>query len=297
MEYSPLSNFIFLTTFFGIVNASFNLNTSGPDWDYVAKDLANTTSQACIAAYSADIDCDDTLLGLVASMRPAFKPTSTDFDNTCTTTCYGSVDAYLKGIQEACTADGDAAQQYVGGTPSEALVPVEIVAQVFQYTLAKDCTKLKNGTYCHDAASSSSASKFSCDDECAVQEYQTAHDYPGSAYQFNYYWLVSIGEWWEGEFADGWKRLQQCGEAVESTTLSSATAMTTSTTSISSSGTNTTVSASSTDTGTSISSSAVAFAESSSPTGTSVPIKSGALKVGYSLGSLFLGISYSMFFM
>lgn len=138
MKSTPL---FFLATFSGLVIASFNLNTSGADWDYVAKDLANTTSKACIAAYSADIDCDATLLGLVASMRPAFKPTSTDFDNTCTTTCSDSVDAYLKGIQEACTADGDAAQEYVGGTPSEALVPVEIVAQVFQYTLASACTK------------------------------------------------------------------------------------------------------------------------------------------------------------
>lgn len=141
MKRTPVSHLIFLATFSTIVNASFNLNTSGPDWDYVAKDLANTTSQACIAAYSADINCDDTLLGLVASMRPAFDPTSTDLDNTCTTTCYDSVDAYLKGIQEACTADGDAAQQYVGGTPSQALVPVEIVAQVFQYVLAMDCAK------------------------------------------------------------------------------------------------------------------------------------------------------------
>ncbi|RAL58421.1 hypothetical protein DID88_005126 [Monilinia fructigena] len=195
MKSTLLSPLIFLTTFSRIinVNASFNLNTSSPDWDYVAKDLANTTCKACIAAYSTDIDCDATLLGLVASMRPAFRPTSTDFDNTCTTTCSDSLHAYLKGIQEACTADGDAAQEYVGGSTPEALVPVEIVAQVFQYILAKDCTKSANGTYCYNVASSSSASSFSCDDECAVQEYQIAHDYPGSAYQFNYYWLVSIG--------------------------------------------------------------------------------------------------------
>ncbi|TGO21368.1 hypothetical protein BPAE_0224g00160 [Botrytis paeoniae] len=191
MKYTPLSNFIFLTTFFEIINASFNLNTSGPD-------LANTTSQA--------------------------------------------------------------------------LVPVDIAAQVFQYTLARYCTKW--------------ASKF-----------QTAHDYPGSAYQFKDYWLASMGNWWAGEFADGWKRLQQCAKAVESTTLSSAMSITTSTASISSSGTSTTNSASSTGTGNSISSTAVVSAESSSSTATSVTTKPGALKVGYSLGLAFLGNSYSMFFM
>ncbi|KAB8296674.1 hypothetical protein EYC80_002098 [Monilinia laxa] len=143
MKSTLLSPLIFLATFSRIinVNASFNLNASGPDWDYVAKDLANTTSKACMAAYGTDLDCDATLLGLVASMRPTFKPTSTDFDNTCTITCSDSLDAYLKGIQEACTADGDAAQEYVGGSTPEALVPVEIVAQVFQYILTKDCTK------------------------------------------------------------------------------------------------------------------------------------------------------------
>ncbi|TGO62861.1 hypothetical protein BOTNAR_0108g00220 [Botryotinia narcissicola] len=78
MKYTPLSNFIFLPTFFEITNASFNFNTSAPDWDYVAKDLANTIYQACIAAYNAEIDCDDELLGFVASERPPFKPTSTD---------------------------------------------------------------------------------------------------------------------------------------------------------------------------------------------------------------------------
>lgn len=101
MKYTPLSNFIFLTTFFEITNTSFNLNTSGLDWNYITRDLANTTSQAYIAAYSAANDCVDTLLGFVASERSTFKPTSTDFENTRTTTCFDSVDIYLKDIQEA----------------------------------------------------------------------------------------------------------------------------------------------------------------------------------------------------
>jgi hypothetical protein len=63
-------------SFFSIASASFNLNTSGPDWDYTAKDLANTTSQTFKDAYSANIDCDPTLHCIVASMHPAFKPTA-----------------------------------------------------------------------------------------------------------------------------------------------------------------------------------------------------------------------------
>ena len=124
--------------------SAFNLNTSGPDWDYTASDLANTTSQACKDAYSAEIDCDVTLLGLVASMRPAFKPTSADFTNTCTATCNSSLTAYIAGVQEACTAVGDKAQESVGGGDyvDMYLDPVEIVGQVFQYEWVKDCSQL-----------------------------------------------------------------------------------------------------------------------------------------------------------
>jgi hypothetical protein len=124
-----------------IAHASFSLNVSGPDWDYVAKDLANTTSDACIAAYSAPIDCDPTLLGLVASMRPAFDPTSDDLDNTCTTTCANSLARYITSVRNACAGDGDAAQEYVGpdyDSPMK-LVPVEVVGEVFQYTLQQSC--------------------------------------------------------------------------------------------------------------------------------------------------------------
>ncbi|KAA8568986.1 hypothetical protein EYC84_007955 [Monilinia fructicola] len=262
MKSTLLSSLIFLTTFSRVfnVNASFNLNTSGPDWDYVAKDLANTTSQACIAAYSTGIDCDATLLGLVASMRPAFKPTSTDFDNTCTTTCSDSLDAYLKGVQEACSAGGDAAQEYVGGSTPEALVPVEIVAQVF-----------RNGTYCYNVTSSSSASSFSCDDECAGQEYQIAHDYPGSAYQFNYYWLKL--------------QLQVQQLRVNRTT---------STSSITLSGSSITTLAIS-NSASSPSRKALAESSSTTPTAASVTTSSGAIELEHSLELVFLGIFSAMF--
>lgn len=126
-----------------LATATFNLNTSGPDWDYTAKDLANTTSQACKDAYSANIDCDETLVGLVASMRPGFQPETSDFDNTCTTTCKDSLDTYVAGVQAACTAPGDKAQESVGGGDNVDMYldPVEIVGQIFQYTFAADCAK------------------------------------------------------------------------------------------------------------------------------------------------------------
>jgi hypothetical protein len=134
---SLILNLILLST----VTATFNLNTSGPDWDYTTKDLANTTSQACKDAYSVDIECDVTLLGLVASMRPDFKPDASDFDNTCTSACFDSLVNYVNGVYEACTAPGDKAQEYVGGGKDFDLDPVWIVGQIFEYTYASDCAK------------------------------------------------------------------------------------------------------------------------------------------------------------
>ncbi|KAH6666399.1 hypothetical protein B0J14DRAFT_604794 [Halenospora varia] len=195
--------------------ATFSLNTSGPDWDYLAKDLANTTSDACKSAYSASISCDATLLGLVASMRPAFKPTSSDLDNTCTTTCSASLESYIQGVKKACTAPGDKADESPGGSNwgDYILQPVELVGEIFQYTLSNFCRKRSNGTYCH-GSTLSSASTFSCDDECTASFYQTAHDYSASGWIFNYYFLVAQSEWWEEEFEKGWTRLQKCGIAI-----------------------------------------------------------------------------------
>jgi hypothetical protein len=128
-----------------LASATFNLNTQGPDWDYPAADLANTTSQACKDAYSAPIDCDGTLLGVVASMRPAFSPDASDFDRTCTSTCNASLTTYMKNIKSACSAPGDLAQQSAvkpgGGYTWAPAGPVSIVAAIFQYTFARACVK------------------------------------------------------------------------------------------------------------------------------------------------------------
>ncbi|PQE07316.1 ADP-ribosylation factor-related 1 protein [Rutstroemia sp. NJR-2017a WRK4] len=197
-----------------IAHASFSLNVSGPDWDYVAKDLANTTSAACIAAYSAPIDCDATLLGLVASMRPAFDPTSDDLDNTCTSTCFNSLDAYVDGVQKACRADGDAAQEYIGPDYDSpmGLVPVEVVGEVFQYTLAQSCRGDDDGGYCYISSPSfNSISSSDCPDTCDGSFFALAHSYAGSAYEFNGYWLVPQSDWWAEYCAEGWKNALDCG--------------------------------------------------------------------------------------
>ncbi|KAG0649417.1 hypothetical protein D0Z07_4566 [Hyphodiscus hymeniophilus] len=211
------------STLSSLATATFNLNTSGPDWDYTAKDLANTTSQACKDAYSADINCDPTLLGLVASMRPGFQPGPSDFDNTCTPTCSESLDTYVAGVQAACTAPGDKSQESVGGGDNVDMYldPVEIVGQLFQYTFASNCAYSSNGSYCYFEPTAN-ADSFSCDDLCAMEFYKSAHDYPASAKMFNYYYLISRGSWWASEFATGWTRLTEvCGLVGDNATSSS----------------------------------------------------------------------------
>ncbi|KAH8659260.1 hypothetical protein BGZ60DRAFT_382494 [Tricladium varicosporioides] len=200
-----------------ITTATFNLNTAGPDWSYVTKKLANTTSDACKSAYSASISCDVTLLGLVASMRPAFKPTSSDLDNTCTTICSASLESYIQGVKKSCTAPGDKANESIGGTNwgNYTLQPVELVGEIFQYTFSQSCRKRSNGTYCYGVVLPP-VSAFSCDNECATSFYQMAHDYSASGWSFNSYFLVAQSEWWLGDFKKGWTSLQKCGTATGS---------------------------------------------------------------------------------
>ena len=124
--------------------ATFSLNVSGPDWDYTSSALTNTTSQACRDAYSASIECDPTLLGLVASMRPSFAPTAADLDATCTSTCKASLDAYVQNVAAICSKPGDQAQESLAGPCCQYTTqPVQLVGQIFQYHFATACSKDK----------------------------------------------------------------------------------------------------------------------------------------------------------
>jgi hypothetical protein len=138
------SSLLLISALTTLTSAIFNLNASDPDWDYTASDLANTTSATCKSAYSAPIDCGPTLLGLVASMRPAFDPSPSDFDNMCVPACKASLTAYIEGVQETCTEPGDKAQEspWGGDWAGYVLNPVEIVGQLFQYTWNSECSKL-----------------------------------------------------------------------------------------------------------------------------------------------------------
>ncbi|KAH6664246.1 hypothetical protein B0J14DRAFT_430310, partial [Halenospora varia] len=242
--------------------ASFNLNTAGPDWNYLASSLANTTSDACKKAYSATIACDPTLLGLVASMRPLFKPTFTDLDNTCTTSCKSSLEAYVQGVKDACKEVGDKAQEFetVGEhTTSGGIVLDSVwnVGEMFQYTLERDCNTYVNGTYCYNTRLNS-ASVFVCTDTCTAKFYQTSHDWPVSGKMFRYYYLTSRGPWWSEAFEEGWDRLKKCGIAKEKvvssvvSTSTSASASVSGTVSASSSATITSVDSSTTSVGSGI---------------------------------------------
>ncbi|ROW03686.1 hypothetical protein VMCG_05350 [Cytospora schulzeri] len=191
--------------------SSFSLNLSGPDWDYTAKDLANTTSEACRTAYSAQIDCDDTLLGYVASMRPAFDPTSNDLDRTCTTTCSDSLASYVQNVIDVCDQPGDLANEAAGSKSVEAKDPVALVGQIFQYTFAQNCKKDDTGYCTLQDGSIGDADDFSCDDKCTLMFYTNAHNYAASGWLFSYYYLVGESSWWEEEYSKGWKTAKSCG--------------------------------------------------------------------------------------
>lgn len=129
-----------LSAALGQATATFSLNTSGPSWDYTTKDLADTTSQACKDAYSASINCDETLLEIVASMDPNFNPQSSDLQAMCTTTCSDSLSQYIKNVNAACDKDGDLAGVASGNTYIYQ-APVATVGEVFQYKYGQSCAK------------------------------------------------------------------------------------------------------------------------------------------------------------
>lgn len=146
-----------------------------------------------------------------------------------------------------------------------------------------------NGTYCYFDPSPSP--DFSCDDQCAANFYQAAHDYAASKLQFNYYWLISRGSYWAGALADGWTTLVKCGKAVGNTSLVSSMSSTTSsgaTTATAASRTSTAHASATTSSGSLSSSSMVPSASSSTP---SAPSSSGnALRVESSFGVALLAL-------
>jgi hypothetical protein len=129
-----------LSAALGQASASFSLDVSGPSWDYTTKDLADTTSQACKDAYSASINCDETLLKIVASMDPDFNPQSSDLEAMCTTTCSDSLSQYVKTVKAACSNDGDLAG-IASGNKYIYEAPVATVGEVFQYKYGQSCAK------------------------------------------------------------------------------------------------------------------------------------------------------------
>ncbi|KAL1858210.1 hypothetical protein VTK73DRAFT_7908 [Phialemonium thermophilum] len=198
---------------------SFSLDVSGPDWDFTTQDLANTTSTRCAAAYSAAIDCDETLLGIVASMRPAFRPTAADLDRTCVPSCSRSLDAYVAGVKAACDQPGDRALISIPHTnDAEPGPPVALIGEIFQYNLLWACSKNDTG-YCYLTYADGpdwAKTDFPCSDGCAIQFYTNAHDSPGALYTFLYYFLTNETDDEGGRYAEGWRTVERCeGKAVD----------------------------------------------------------------------------------
>ncbi|KAJ5128648.1 hypothetical protein N7476_007267 [Penicillium atrosanguineum] len=219
-----------LSAALGQATATFSLNTSGPSWDYTTKDLAGTTSQACKDAYSASINCDETLLKIVASMDPDFNPQSSDLQAMCTTTCSDSLSQYIKNAKAACSKDGDLAG-VASGNKYIYQAPVATVGEVFQYKYGQSCAK--NGSdYCYLTYPDSddwARTDFPCSDECAVKFYQNAHEQPGSAYFFDYFALGNQSSYWEDTFAGGWETVVQCGDGESDMSSASTSASSTKT--------------------------------------------------------------------
>lgn len=130
------------------LTTAFTLNTKTPYWSYTTTSLANTTSEGCKTAYSAEIACDPYLLALVTAnkMRPYLPSTEeSNFTDICTKTCHDSLAEYIQNVESACSSPedggGDAALKGVGvwGKMEFRNVPVATVGRVLEYTLMSAC--------------------------------------------------------------------------------------------------------------------------------------------------------------
>ena len=126
-----------------LATSSFSLGTIVQNsWYYVDNHLAATTSQSCLDAYNANIDCDPTLLSLVSSASPNFNPEPADLERTCVSSCKDSLDAYVKNVQSACSLPNDAALvEPDENNEPRAQVPVAVIGQIFQYQYAFSCSQ------------------------------------------------------------------------------------------------------------------------------------------------------------
>ncbi|KAI0476000.1 hypothetical protein GGR56DRAFT_665822 [Xylariaceae sp. FL0804] len=211
----------------GPAAASFSLDTAATDlWYYTAAHLAGTTSPACRAAYAAPLDCDRTLLGMVA-MPPSSDPGPADLARTCTAACRDSLDAYVAGLRDAChyDEDGDAALVASLERPRPK-VPVAVVGEVFRYQYAWACSQNATG-WCwlnYPSGSDWAVADFPCADSCALQFFADAHDYPGSKYWFQVYDLAAKSGWWKSVWTEGWETVQKCRGSSSGSSSSSSTA-------------------------------------------------------------------------
>ncbi|KAH8648557.1 hypothetical protein BX600DRAFT_517933 [Xylariales sp. PMI_506] len=214
-------------------SCSFSLGDVVQDyWYYVDNHLAATTSSACLAAYNAEIDCDQTMLGIGGgSGSPNFNPGPDDLAATCTTTCSESLDAWVAGVESACTASGDGALLETSSRPRPT-VPVAVIGEVFQYQYAFACSK-DGSDWCwltYPSSSNWAEVGFPCSDLCAVQFFENAHNYPGSNYTFLLYDLNPRSSWWENQWAEGYQHLLDCrNEGSSSTELATVSSTATAT--------------------------------------------------------------------
>ncbi|KAL3456142.1 hypothetical protein BJX64DRAFT_49432 [Aspergillus heterothallicus] len=219
------------------LTTSLNLDTKTKYWGYTTSSLANSTSAKCKAAYSAEIACDDFLVGIAtANEIRGFLP-DMEFDNftsTCTAECRSSLLEWIANVEDECDQPGDAALKGVG--PWRELefeaVPVATVGRVLEYTLMRACAEDEDGVNCYMSESSSVVTDFRCSSACAAAFWWNQHIYPYSDWEFGTtdgdvgYEFREDGELWEynkwnhvlvyrpGSYDgvdEGWETIVECG--------------------------------------------------------------------------------------
>ncbi|KAL5343228.1 hypothetical protein BJX70DRAFT_354893 [Aspergillus crustosus] len=176
--------------FFILPIHSFSLDTNTAYWGYTTTSLAESTSQQCKNAYSAEIVCDEYLLALVYAHEdrhylPDMEPSN--FTDTCTSTCHSSLTKYIANVEDSCSESTDAALKGVGvwGGLDFKEIPVVTIGQILEYTLMRACAQDEDGKNCYITQSSTYPTKPSCDWACGIAWWWNQHEYPYNEWEFN----------------------------------------------------------------------------------------------------------------
>ena len=117
-----------------------DLNVPSLAWNYTADNgLYPNTSDDCLAAFAAPIDCDDTLLAISMDFANGIHAAAPNLGRLCERKCKDSLEDYTQQLGLSCTEGDDQAIQTMADRVR--YIHVFVIGQILEYNYAQACLK------------------------------------------------------------------------------------------------------------------------------------------------------------